>query len=118
MVDCAGAAADNYVGLAKGTYYVSLQSHYQFRPSTTYRFSFEKNNACELEPNEKKNDAVDMKVNTMYTGFMENTYAGEKDNDVKQQKQIFSGHLWGQRISVCHPVMCLLRLIQELIMHM
>ena len=81
MVDCAGAAADNYVGLAKGTYYVSLQSHYQFRPSTTYRFSFEKNNACELEPNEKKNDAVDMKVNTMYTGFMENTYAGEKDND-------------------------------------
>lgn len=22
-----------------------------------------------------------MKVNTMYTGFMENTYAGEKDND-------------------------------------
>lgn len=81
MVDCAGAAADNYVGLAKGTYYVSLQSHYQFRPSTTYRFSFEKNNACELEPNEKKNDAVDMKVNTMYTGFMEKTYAGEKDND-------------------------------------
>ena len=70
MMDCAGAAADNYVGLAKGTYYVSLQSHYQFRPSTTYRFSFEKNNACELEPNEKKNDAVDMKVNTMYTGFM------------------------------------------------
>lgn len=81
MMDCAGAAADNYVGLAKGTYYVSLQSHYQFQPSTTYRFSFEKNNTCEIEPNEKKNDAVDMKVNTMYTGFMENTYAGEKDND-------------------------------------
>ena len=38
MMDCAGAAADNYVGLAKGTYYVSLKSHYQFRPSTTYRF--------------------------------------------------------------------------------
>lgn len=31
MMDCAGAAADNYVGLAKGTYYVSLQSHYQFQ---------------------------------------------------------------------------------------
>lgn len=91
-----------------------------------------------------------MKVNIMYTGFMENTYAGEKDNDDfyaitlkkgqsykficdadshkgkttivkllgKTTKQIFSGHLWGQRISVCHPVMCLLRLIQELIMHM
>lgn len=86
----------------------------------------------------------------MYTGFMENTYAGEKDNDDfyaitlkkgqsykficdadshkgkttivkllgKTTKTDFSGHLWGQRISVCHPVMCLLRLIQELIMHM
>lgn len=42
MMNCAGVAEDNYVGLAKGTYYVSLQSHYQFQPSTTYRFSFEK----------------------------------------------------------------------------
>lgn len=42
MMDCAGAAADNYVGLAKGTYYVSLKSHYQFRPSTTYRFRLKK----------------------------------------------------------------------------
>jgi hypothetical protein len=83
MMDCAGAAADNYVGLAKGTYYVSLKSHYQFRPSTTYRFSFEKNNTCELEPNEKKNNATGMKVNTMYTGFMGNSYGGaEEDNDM------------------------------------
>ena len=71
MMNCAGVAEDNYLGLAKGTYYVSLQSHYQFQPSTTYRFSFEKNNTCEIEPNEKKNDAVDMKVNIMYTGFID-----------------------------------------------
>ena len=84
MMDCAGAAADNYVGLAKGTYYVSLQSHNQFRPSTTYRFSFEKNNTCEIEANEKKNNATGMKVNTMYTGFMGNSYGGaeEEDNDM------------------------------------
>lgn len=91
-----------------------------------------------------------MKVNTMYTGFMENTYAGEKDNDdfyaitlKKGQSYKFIcdadsysekttivkllgkttelSSFWPsvkKKISVWHPVMCLLRLIQELIMHM
>ena len=70
-MDCAGTAIDNYVGLAKGTYYVSMESIYHFEPSTTYQFSFEKNNACEIEPDGEKNNATGMKVNTIYTGFME-----------------------------------------------
>lgn len=83
IMDCAGAAADNYVGLAKGTYYVSMEPQYQYEPSTTYRYSFEKNETCEIEPNEEKKNAVSMKVNTMYTGFMGNCYGGaEEDNDL------------------------------------
>ena len=79
-MDCAGTAIDNYVGLAKGTYYVSMESVYHFEPSTTYQFSFEKNNACEIEPDGEKNNANGMKVNTIYTGFMGNTY-GDSDED-------------------------------------
>lgn len=61
------------IGLEKGTYYVEMYPEYpgSFAKNTItdYKFSFQADENCELEPNDTKDDATPMKVDVAYTGY-------------------------------------------------
>ena len=63
----------SYIGLEKGTYYVMMTPEYcsyVYGETSKYKFSFTKNENCELESNQDKKNATPMKVDTTYTGYL------------------------------------------------
>lgn len=61
-----------YAGLVKGTYYVRLTPEYGTYAqdkTSSFRFTFTPNKACELERNDTKETATAMQVDTSYTGY-------------------------------------------------
>lgn len=73
-----------HIGLDQGTYYIMLTSDYVgsvYNQMTSYKFSFTGNAYCEKEPNNTKEDAVPMKVDTAYTGYLGGGFSNLSDND-------------------------------------
>lgn len=74
-----------YVGLKKGTYYVRLTPEYGTYAqdkTSTFRFAFTANDACELERNDTKETATPIQVDTSYTGYFGSgfsTFADDRD---------------------------------------
>lgn len=62
-----------HIGLDEGTYYVKLTpqySSYVHGKTSNYKFTLEKNKYCELEWNNDKDTATEMKVGYDYTGYL------------------------------------------------
>ena len=72
-----------YVGLNKGTYYVTVTPGFTVRSGsieTYYNFSFKNNKYCGIEPNGTTGLATKLDFNTMYTSYF-GSEGGDCDNN-------------------------------------
>ncbi len=73
------------IGVDQGVYYINILFSgftyiYDTTISSTYKFSFEKNNYVEIESNETYNQATYMNLGHMYNGYL-GSYGDDVEND-------------------------------------
>ena len=81
--DDSRASYSLFVGLAKGTYYLTLKPGFSVTSgtiNTTYNLTFEATPYCEHEPNETAASATPLELNHYYTAFLGNDGASNTED--------------------------------------